>query len=185
MAGKEKMQFVSAFGAGIIAALLFVSFYAGEQVTALANYFVVTGKRIQELSLDYSEFWKIVLRTRGKEFLFLFLLSMFRFGKGVQMLYCTYLSFSQIVILMGLTCAIGWQGIFVWIAYAMPQIFLYGFAIYYIVRQRESLQRILYQKHPMAQWFLALGVYLVCVLAGVLLETFANPQILNWVWDKI
>lgn len=181
MPGKEKAHFIAALLAGVVAALAFVFFYAGEQVAELANYFVLTGRRIQELDLDYSHFLKIVLQIRGREFLFLFFLSMIRFGKGIQLLYCGYITFSQTMILMGMNCVFGWKGILVWLAYGIPQFFLYGFSVYYVIAQRDRLQQILYRKHPMSNWFLALGVYVIGIGCGILTETFVNPMVLDWI----
>ena len=185
MPGKEKAHFIAALFVGIAAALLFVFLYAGEQVAELADYFSLTGRRIRELSLDYHRFFLMVLQMRGKEFLLLFFLSMIRFGKGIQLLYCGYFTFSRTVILMGMNCIFGWKGILVWLAYEIPHLFLYGFSVLYVITQRERLQQILYRKHPMSKWFLALGVYIIGVGCGILAETFLNPMVLNWVFGIV
>jgi len=178
---KNTKYFVTIIG-GIIVAIIFSNFIAKDLIKNLASYYRIFQERVINIDINQNQLLLSVASYRVKELGLLFIINFFAIGKTYNLLYCTYLGFSNMVIIIGLSYVYQAKSILVYISYITPHYILYALVIAFIFKNSDKMCNDIRFNRYISDGLLMLGkltlIFILLLIAEILTETYINPIIM-------
>ena len=192
MKKKNLGYFLIAFLAGIFLGVMFVNLLGNtyiERTGLFSDYFF---RQYQDLAVNCDQVFFFVFKKRMKSILFIWFMGLTSAGAICTLLYSGYLGCMAGIVVMTAILRMGWKGILIIAVSLIPQIFIYAPILTFFlneVYEKGIKRRNMHWVHGRREIEWRYGVLLIAVLLffflGIVLESYVNPVLLQYILRKI
>ncbi len=192
MKKKNLGYFLIAFLTGIFLGVMFVNLLGNtyiEKTGLFSDYFF---GQYQNLTVNCDQVFFFVLKKRLKSILMIWLMGMTSAGAVFTLLYSGYLGCMVGIVVMTAILRMGWQGILIVVVSLIPQIFIYAPIMVFFLNEvyekgvkRKNTHWVRGKREIDWRYGVLLFAVLLFFFLGMVLESYVNPTVLQYVLKKI
>ncbi len=191
MKKKNLGYFLIAFLTGIFLGVMSVRLLGNTYVEKTGLFSAYFFDQYQNLTINCDQVFFFVLRQRLKSILMIWLMGLTSAGAAFTLIYSGYLGCMAGIAVMTAILRMGWQGVLIVALSLIPQIFIYAPVMVFFLnevyekgRKRNSTHWVRGKRETDWKYGVLLFAVLFFFLLGIVLESYVNPVILQYVLKK-
>lgn len=189
---KNLGYFLIAFLAGAFLGVVFVNLLGNtyiERTGLFSDYFF---RQYQELTVDCDQVFFFVWKKRMKGVLIVWLMGLTSAGAIFTLLYSGYLGCMAGIIVMTAILRMGWQGILIIAVSLIPQMLVYAPIMTFLLNEvyekgvkRQNTYWVRGRREIDWRYGTLLAAVSLFFFLGIVLESYVNPALLQYVLKKL